>query len=187
MDYVLFRLINGLAGRWPVVDAVMRFFATDYVVPTTMICALVFVWFSGRRVLQRQALLAILSVAISNTIVAAFNAVWFRPRPFTTHDDVTLLFYHPSDSSFPANSSATTWALAWAVWLIDRRIGSILVTLAFMMALARVFVGVHYPFDVIAGAMIGIGAARAVARWLAPHLRPALQVLITIARRLRLA
>lgn len=186
MDYALFQCINGLAGRWPAVDELMRFFATDYIVPTSLICIVVFLWFSGRRELQEQSLLAIVSLVLANAFVSASNALWFRPRPFADHD-VNLLFYHPSDSSFPANSMATTWALAWALWTYDRTIGGIALALAFMMGLSRVFVGIHYPLDIVAGAIVGIVATRIVVRRLAPHLSPVFQALLAFARRLRLA
>lgn len=186
MDYALFQLINGLAGRWPALDELMRFFATDYIVPTSLICLIVFLWFSGRHELQEQALLGIVSLAVANVFVLISNIIWFRPRPFTDHD-VNLLFYHPSDPSFPANSAATTWALACALWMYDRGIGGIALVLAFMMGLSRIFVGVHYPLDILAGAIIGIVAARIVVRRLASHLSPLFQILIGLASRLRLA
>lgn len=186
MDYTVFQLINGLSGRWALLDEIMRFFATDYMVPTGLISIIVFLWFSGRQELQKQALLAIVSLALANAFVSLSNAFWFRSRPFTDHD-VNLLFYHPSDSSFPANSSATTWALAWTLWMHNRTIGGIALILAFMMALSRIFVGVHYPLDVIVGAVIGIASARIVLIWLASHLTPLLEALISLARRLRIA
>lgn len=186
MDYALFRLINGLAGRWSLLDETMRFFATDYVVPTTLICGLLLLWFGRTFEMKRQALLAIISLALANAIVQASNAIWFRPRPFTAHE-VTLLFYHPSDSSFPSNPAATTWALAWTIWCYDRRYGFAFVALAFTMGLSRIFVGVHYPFDVLGGMIVGIVSARTVVHHLTPRLTPVLRLIITVARRLTLA
>lgn len=185
MDYALFRLINGLAGRWPLLDEFMRFWATDYMAPTIAMSAVVLLWFSGQLERERQILLALGSVVVTNLVVKAMNLVYFRPRPFTDHD-VTLLFYHPSDSSFPANSAATLWSLAWAMWTFDRRVGAFFLTLATLMSFSRVYVGVHYPLDVVGGALIGILCARWVIKHAAPRLDPLINRALRVLRQLAL-
>lgn len=190
MDVRLFMLINGLAGRSGVLDSLARFFVNDYVVPTALSLVLVALWFGGsgpadREKDQRAVLLAILSVLVANLIVKAFNLVMFRSRPFAEHA-VTLLFYRPTDSSFPSNAAASGFAFATAVWFVNRQAGAFMVLLAALWPLARVFAGVHYPLDVAAGVAIGILGSVIVRRG-ARLVEPLLALIIRVGRRLYLA
>ncbi|MFI1970755.1 hypothetical protein BLA24_09420 [Streptomyces cinnamoneus] len=65
----------------------------------------------------------------------------------------------PHDWSFPSNHAVIAFAAATALWLVDRRLGAVAVTAAVAMAASRVWVGVHYPHDVAAGALMGIALA----------------------------
>lgn len=186
MDYLLFRLINGLAGQWRVADELFRLFANDYVVPTVLVAMLVALWFSGHEAARRVVLQALLALVLVNALVALSNLLLFRPRPFTAHE-ATMLFYYPSDSSFPSNSASAMWALAWAIWLHERggRMGWAAVILATLMGTSRVWVGVHYPLDIVGGALFGIVAATLVQR-AAPRLAPLLRGMERLAARLAL-
>ena len=69
---------------------------------------------------------------------------------------MTRLFYAPTDSSFPSNPAAAAFAIAFAVWAVNRRVGSLLLMAAALYGFARVYSGVHYPLDIIAGAAIAL-------------------------------
>lgn len=187
MDWAGFRAINGLAGRWSVLDEAFRFFANDYMVPTAVVALLVVGWFGAETRWRRVVVHALLALLLANLVVKLFNLAWFRPRPFT-FNDVTLLFYYPSDSSFPSNSAAAMWSLAWATWLRDRRsrIGQGAVVLAALMGFSRVWIGVHYPLDIIGGAVVGVLSAGLVERN-GERLRPLTDGLVRLAGRLGLA
>lgn len=165
IDTWLFAAINSLAGRWPWLDAPARLLLNDYFVPTAMALALLALWFepdqelsgSGRRN-QYAVLTATLSAALANVLLKVINLLYFRPRPFVDHT-VHLLFYHPSDSSFPSNAATLGFAIAAGIWFYNRAWGWRLLILAGLFGLSRIFGGVHYPFDVIAGAALGWGAA----------------------------
>ncbi len=168
LDYALFQVINGLAGRWVLVDQIMRLLVNEYLVPTLLALMLLGLWFTGqpaevRRRNQRAVLVAALAVLASAVIVKLCNLVYFRPRPFATHP-VTLLFYRPTDSSWPSNPATVGFSIATAVWLHNRRAGLVALILAALFAFARVFCGVHYPLDVLSGAALGAGTAWAVSQ-----------------------
>ncbi|MEA3346287.1 MAG: phosphatase PAP2 family protein [Chloroflexota bacterium] len=181
-DWVLFQLINGWAGRWPLLDGIMRPLVNDYMLTTAMSLGLVALWFAcpvaphtgtvrhregkgqaERERNQRAVLMAILSLLAANLLLKLCNIIYFRPRPFHAHP-VNLLFYHPTDSSLPSNIATMGFALAVSVWIGNRKAGLGFILAALLLGFARVFCGVHYPGDVLAGALLGGGVAYALSR-----------------------
>ncbi|MER6361242.1 phosphatase PAP2 family protein [Kitasatospora sp. NPDC001527] len=65
----------------------------------------------------------------------------------------------PGDWSFPSNHTVIAVAAAAALWFADRRIGAVAAVAAVLMGASRVWVGVHYPHDVLAGALVGLAVA----------------------------
>ncbi len=187
LDWALFRMINGLAGQWPALDGVMFFLATDYMVPTIAFSLVLFFWLSGRDAERSMAVSGLVAFVWANVIVKGLNLLWQRPRPFTTHDEVTLLFYRPSDPSFPANSAMALAALGWAIWRHNRRVGGGFLVLALAMGVARVYVGVHYPFDVLGGWMLGLVAAETWYRYGGPRAAPFITLMGRFLARIGLA
>lgn len=176
MDRLLFRLLNGLAGRWPWLDGLILFLVNDYVVPTALSLALLGLWFSGSEVYGRRrrqfaVVQAFVAVMVANALVKLCNLLLFRARPFTDLE-VNLLFYRPTDSTLPSNPAAVAFAFAATVYLHERTWGLWMGLLAGLFGLARVMAGVHYPLDVVVGAGVGILAAHIALRvpglgWLA--------------------
>jgi undecaprenyl-diphosphatase len=188
LDFKLFQLINSLIGRFPLLDALARFLGNDYVITTALVALLVFLWFSRDEHLQAAVLRAGLALLLVNGLVKLCNLFWFRARPFT-HNDIRLLFYHPSDSSFPSNIAATCFALAWTIWLAcpnQRRYAALMVLGATLLSLARLYIGVHYPLDILGGILTGMLAAWLVQR-LAPLLQPLTHGVSRLAARVGLA
>ena len=147
-DKALFLWINALVGHAPVVDAAMGWVASDYLVPVCMGLTLVALWFIGRDAPERMRyqigmFAALTAMALSSLVVFISNALFFRPRPFDGLDGVSLLFYQPTDSSFPSNSAAVAFAIAAGVWCVNRRIGTALFIAAAVYGFSRVYVGVH--------------------------------------------
>jgi len=190
LDYRLFRLVNGLAGRCPPLDRLAQLLVNDYFLTTLMSLVLLALWFSGttdgeRKRNQLAVLRAVISLLLANLVLKSCNLVFFRSRPFT-YNQVNLLFYHPSDSSLPSNPAAVGFALAVAVWPHNRKAGRLLLVLATLFAISRVYCGVHYPLDVIAGAGLGSLSAYLVVRK-RHFLAPVLGKVIGLAQRVCLA
>lgn len=169
VDLWLFKLINGLAGHTPVLDQLMKALVSDYVGPTVQVLGMLGLWFEGRsaserRESQRAVLRAVVVLALSGVLVGLCNLFYFRDRPFRYHE-VNLLFYFPTDSSFPSNSVTVVFSMATSVWLQDRRWGWPMMALAGGFGLSRVYCGVHYPADVLAGFALGAGTAWLVNRY----------------------
>ena len=189
-DMKLFQLINGFVGVAPFVDRIAQWIVSDYLMPIALALALIFMWFAERdreiRV-QRQlgVFVALTSMALSSWAVFILNMFYFRPRPFV-NADVALLFYKPTDSSFPSNAAAAVFGLAFGIWGVNRRLGYIAIAAAGLYGLARVYAGVHYPLDILAGAAIAAAVTYLVFRMRDLLMSP-LMLAIRVARILRLA
>jgi undecaprenyl-diphosphatase len=84
-----------------------------------------------------------------------------RPRPFVEDPSLLLIIDPPGGYSFASGHTVKAFAAAFALFIYDRRWGSFLVAYAALMGFSRIYLMVHYPSDVVAGAFIGIMCAAA--------------------------
>ena len=94
------------------------------------------------------------SLIINNNIVK--NIVQ-RPRPFVTFTDLQIIIPTPSEFSFPSGLTSSSFAAAAVFYRhLPKKLGLPAVILAGLIGFSRLYVGVHYPTDVIAGVLMGI-------------------------------
>jgi membrane-associated phospholipid phosphatase len=171
VDYRIEQFLNGPAGHHAVLDAFMRDAATWSVPIFIGLVALWFLygWVRGLADERRGALTALFAsggALLANQVVLQF---WQRPRPFDAHPHtVTTLVPHTTDPSFPSDHAAASVAIAVVVLLAHRRIGALVLAGAALVCVARVYVGAHYPGDVLGGAAIGTCVALLLWMPLAP-------------------
>ncbi len=155
-DIVLF--LNAGVGKFSPFDLLMEAFVSDYLVPVAGSLALLGMWFHGgaamRPLNQTAVAAAAAAIGLANLVTSVIDGVVGRSRPFVEHD-LNLLFYEPTDPSFPSNAAAVGFALATPALFRNRALGLCLYALAFVWGFARVYAGVHYASDVLAGAVIG--------------------------------
>ena len=90
-----------------------------------------------------------------------------RTRPYEVVEGLALLIEKQGDYSFPSGHTCASFAAAGVYWrMLPKKFGIPLVILAAMIAFSRLYVGVHYPTDVLAGLLIGLFAA-----WAAWHMQ----------------
>ncbi|MFD9224660.1 phosphatase PAP2 family protein [Streptomyces sp. NPDC060064] len=112
---------------------------------------------SPRTAMALAAPLVVVAAFIADTMIKSLVS---EQRPCRTLHTVTLEACPPmSDWSFPSNHAAIAAAAAVAIWLTHRRLGAIAVPAALLMAFSRVWVGAHYPHDVIGGLIVGAAIA----------------------------
>jgi undecaprenyl-diphosphatase len=125
------------------------------------------IWFFGRPEGATRSKLAAVSAAAAGALALLINVVlgqlWFHDRPFVDHPLQTLLLvHHAADNSFPSDHASLAFAIGFAVIAFHRRLGVLLLLGALCIGLDRIFVGVHYPVDVLASLFVGLGAALVV-------------------------
>jgi undecaprenyl-diphosphatase len=122
---------------------------------------------AARRGARRAVVAAGLSAGLGLAIAQLISRATDRPRPFVADPSGVHLFTrHAPDPSFPSDHATAAFAIAVAIMLRDRRWGSVALAFACVLGVGRVAMGVHYPSDVIGGAVLG--AACALLLWLAP-------------------
>lgn len=121
-------------------------------------------------------LATMLAVAVNQPIVHLVS----EARPYTTHPHIFLLATRSSDLSFPSDHAVMAGAAAAGLWLVSRKLGLIATVAAVVLAFTRVYIGAHYPWDVVVG--LTVGAVASLLGWLL--LAPLLSALAAWLRRL---
>jgi undecaprenyl-diphosphatase len=159
-DYGLFSSINGLAGTSAVLDAIM--IGSAKYLPVVFALALIALWLTWKPQNQRGAFLAGISALIALGLGQLVGHALPRPRPYLVHS-VNQLIAPSVDTSFPSDHATLGFAVAVMIWQYNRNAGAWLLVLAFILAFSRVFVGAHYPSDVLGGAVLGTVTSLAIA------------------------
>lgn len=156
LDRELFRAIFGL--KWPPLTAVMRWFTVAGTAGALwgFVAAAAFVatGFQIRNLLVPWAV-----IALSWTLAEGTKHLFDRSRPFIHDTSIAPLIKTPSSSSFPSGHSATAAAGALTLSVLYPVLLPALVPAAALTILSRVYLGVHYPLDVLAGSTIGLSTA----------------------------
>lgn len=157
----IFYLINGTMENsffnfiMPLITSFGGFFGWAF------ICLLFYLF--GGRFGREVAVLGLVALILSNVLVIVLKFIIAEPRPFMTLPNVDLLT-PASGTSFPSGHTATSFAAAALIGLRYHRktkekkhlLIYPLLVVAVVVGYSRVYVGVHYPYDVISGAFIGI-------------------------------
>jgi len=154
IDFYIFQIVNNWAGQWIWLDTLGIFFA-KYFEFILVFCLFLFLLKNFEKYLPMiwQAILAgILSRLVFTEIIR-----WLLPkvRPFI-ENDVNLLLNHASTSAFPSGHAAFYFALSSVVYFYNKRVGILFFIASFLICLSRVFCGIHWPLDILAGAIVGI-------------------------------
>jgi len=104
-----------------------------------------------------MALVAIGSAIIARFVVASgIRYFYYHARPYLVIAETNLLLVHEGVSSFPSGHTIFVFALATGVYRYNKKVGIWFYVLAGLVGFSRIFVGVHWPYDILAGAGLGI-------------------------------
>lgn len=175
-----FLLLNRFARRTGWLHGFMTFYAETLGV---VICVVLLAvgWWLARRARDSRAMANLVWAAVGTLVAVGVNqpivsAVHER-RPYQSIPHVLLLVSRTSDYGFPSDHATMAGAVAAGLCFVNRRLGIVAWVAAALLAFARVYVGAHYPHDVVAGLFLG-AAVIVVGRFIA------LPVLTVLVRRL---
>lgn len=134
---VYFRLITNIGG------AVAEIFAV-----------LLLLFFSQGR-LHRTAVACAISLTISHIVVQILKKIFPRNRPYLALDGTKVMENPIADHSFPSGHSTAVFSVIIPLILFNPALGFLLLPVALSVALSRIFLGLHYPSDVLAGISLG--------------------------------
>lgn len=161
LDVALFRLIN-LSLSNPVLEATMPLFSGNvFFVPALVILAIGLVWKGGARGRLFVAMLILILSLGDALLINQLKDALGRARPFSDIPDVHLLAGRGRHGSMPSSHTSTWFAAAFIAFVYYRRSWRFMLPVSCAVGFSRIYVGVHYPSDVLAGAILGAGYAAA--------------------------
>jgi undecaprenyl-diphosphatase len=108
-------------------------------------------------------LLLVATTALTTSFITSlFKYAFHRSRPPTIVLDPEPLVGIPTTSSFPSGHTSTSFACAFVISRLAPRLTVYVFVLAALIGFSRIYVGVHYPLDVLAGAVLGVAVAKAL-------------------------
>lgn len=158
--------INGLAKDAPHwFDRVVEFVG-EYGLLVAMVLLVVWCWWSVRRRGGEDAAASVaglvwapIAASLAVLVNVPIRGFVERPRPFLDHTGLDVLISGKTDYSFVSDHATITMAMGVALFVADRRFGVAGIGLALVEGFCRVYMGVHYPTDVIGGFALGTAVA----------------------------
>jgi membrane-associated phospholipid phosphatase len=178
VDFRVFHAVNAFVGHheW-LADG---FGGIEATAPIALALATAGLWLLARPGANRKWKLASASALAAGTLGLLVNQVishlWDRPRPYEAHAGVQTWVTPSHDPSFPSDHASAAFGIAFAVLMFDRWAGALFVSAAALIGFGRVLVGVHYPGDVLAGMLVGLGCAALAVKLLRPVLGSAVRL-----------
>lgn len=154
----LFFTIFNLAHKSAILDKIMVFGAADliYIVIFIILILAFFNKFKSRKSL----LLLIISFGIAFILMKITEHFYYHPRPFIAFN-IRPLITHAPDTSFPSGHTTLISVIFFSFWYYQSRLWPYFLISLLWIGLARIFVGVHFPFDILGGIVYGF-----VSTWL---------------------
>ena len=138
-------------------DAVMKVVSSSYFFALWVIIGIVLIFIKKQR-LNGISILCALGITILLTEFL-IKLIFMRERPFQLNEAHTLLIAPPFGTSFPSSHTALSFAVAVVLLRVSKPIGISAIIVALLVGFSRMYLYVHFPTDVLAGAVVGTAAA----------------------------
>ncbi len=154
VDTALFMLINNTLSSY-VLDVIMPFITdkSHLIIPAVILIILVIIRHKSAEI--RTVIVLILTILMTDFTASVLKDIVMRVRPCHAIDGVHLLTGCGGSYSFPSNHAANITAAMVFLSLRYRKYTPLFLFFAAAVSYSRVYVGVHYPIDVIGGALLG--------------------------------
>ena len=163
----VFRSINDVGKTYHSLEPVAIFMA-EYMVYVLILGMLVY-WFTrttNNRMMMIQSVFTVVLAEVFGKVAGKFYSHY---QPFAELPNVNKLVEHAVDNAFPSDHSIIFFSICFSIWLVRKKEGWLWLAIACAVGISRVMVGVHYPGDVLTGALLGLISAL-IMHWLVPKL-----------------
>lgn len=154
MNAMIFQKINGITNNSKLFDFIGIFFA-EYLLYIAAVFFLVLLLINKTRLMTISVAI---SVFLARIIIAEpIKRIFHIARPYIAVDNVKKIIGENGDYySFPSGHTAIFFAIAMAIFYFNKKWGIVSFIIAILVGISRIYVGVHWPIDIVAGAIIGI-------------------------------
>lgn len=176
LNLILFNEVTEHVGRWTHLDQMIAGF-TVYAIYALIVFVIWYtLWYIPKQQIDIYARLRsfrvfgeiALAAVLTRVVVEILKVVVAYPRPFQALTDIHVLTT-ADGYSFPSGHAALSMALATSMYYFYPRVGKWLMVLAVLIGISRIYVGVHYPFDVGVGLLIGYLIPKLIHRIFSPR------------------
>ena len=154
-DLLIFKFLNGFSHRWELLDSFIIFCAV-YLGYLLILSLALFLFKDIKKYWRMVAESLLAALIVRFVLVGIFYYFHFRARPFAQTDVNLLIPYDGGRTSFPSGHASFYFALSTIIYGYNKKAGIIFYAASLIIAVSRVFAGVHWPSDVLAGAVFGI-------------------------------
>ena len=152
-NFSLFFLIFRASNRNPLMDSLM-IFGAEYVIYLTFILMFYFSIKGGLKE-KKSLILALICIPIAVIIVKIIHIFFYTPRPFVAFDISPLVYLKP-DASFPSRHTLIMAVVTFSFAFFKSKWYPLFLSLLTWVGISRVYIGVHYPLDILGGILVGI-------------------------------
>ena len=152
LDLLVFRSINGLSRNFLLDGVFLGVTELGSTIAWFAITVVASMFFKGRRV--RVATILVVALIASELLEAALKPIYHRERPFMSLDGVITVGGMASGFSFPSGHALRSFAGSMVLLRFRKSIAYVLLAVSGLVALSRIYLGLHYPSDVLASFLL---------------------------------
>lgn len=149
----IFLQIYSLSNHNILLDKLMIFLANDLIWITAFL--IIFLAFVGKLKEKKAFLLSVLGVIFAAILIFLIRLFFFEPRPFVTLSLTPLVDESAGSAAFPSFHTTLMAIPAFVFLFVKSKWAPIFVIFLILVAFARIYVGAHYPFDILGGLLVG--------------------------------
>lgn len=167
MSQSLFYYLNNLAGKSTCFDSIVIFIAQYLAYWLAAAFFALVILEKDKKKKFKMLIFSVLSIFLSRIVITEIiRFFYYVPRPFV-NNDVFQLIFHETSGSFPSGHAAFFFALATVIMFATRwrTWGAVFFAGAILIGLARIIAGIHWPLDILGGAVIGVISSVFVAKF----------------------
>lgn len=125
-----------------------------------MFFGLIVLWVVNGKIKKETVIHAVFSCLLAYGITELIKIFFPTLRPFQLNGDLPLTLTVPADGAFPSSHTAVGFALAATMFKHDKKVGILYLIMAGLVGVARIVAHVHYPIDIMVGAVIGVAISQ---------------------------